>query len=465
MEKTLTAACELTTRKSLFPMTAKELTFTAVESLSTIDGEIKAATDGDRVLLLAKRQVLKTLVEPDEDDCANWSRLLLSAAVAARPFSQKAAEADAEDFLNIFINAYLAKTDRYGHFDARDPATETAYKEPASLGIRYRRIGRYLEITEILPDSPASQSDLVVGDRIAEIDGKRISDLSRIETLNALRGEKGTEVALTLRKDGKTARRVLTRRPVSSSPVTYFIDEKTKLMIIRIASFSERTLPSMRGTMRLAKKEGVTGLIIDLRGNMGGLLKAAVETADYFLPEGLLMIRTEGTEGDQEYYSTKKYKRPVYPLAVLVDARTASSAEYFAGVLQDYRHAVVIGTPTYGKGAVQTVEQVNGDGTLSLTVSRYFLPSGYTPDGYGLFPNICTSGKDMKDVDEPLLVQNDLKPWRTGSERVKRRARGVCRPESRENHPFDEEAAKKILTNPEKYNAALTYFSLDNTAK
>lgn len=459
MEKTLTSACRLTTKKSLFPITAKELTFTAVESLSTIDSRIKAATDGSRVLLLAKEKVLKSLVEPDEDDCANWSRLLLAAAVAARPFSQKAADADAEEFFNIFINSYLANLDRYAHFDGRDPVAETAYKEPSGIGVRYRRIGKYLEITEILPDSPASESDLSVGDRIAEIDGKRIVDLSRVETLNALRGEKGSEAALTLRKDGKTVRRLLVRRPVKASPVSYLVDEDAKLMTIRIAAFSERTFPSLLATMKQAKKEKIAGLLIDLRGNTGGMLKAAVDAANLFLPEGLLMIRTEGTDGEHKFYSTKKSKRPVYPITILVDARTASSAEYFAGILQEYRHAVVVGTPTYGKGVIQTVENINNDGTLTLTVSRYFLPSGFTPDGVGLFPNVCTSGKQLLDIDKPLMTQTDLKPWRSGSQKTQRRARRACPPESRENQPLDEEIAKDVLVDPEEYNALLTQFS------
>ena len=143
MERVLTAACHITTQKSLKPVTARELTETAVKSLSTFDQKITAALDGKRVILFADDKVLKSFSAPDENDCDDWSRLLLAAAVEARPFSPKAQKADAEEFYNIFINAYLGTLDSYAHFEGNDSTELTALKNPASIGIRYRRIGRH----------------------------------------------------------------------------------------------------------------------------------------------------------------------------------------------------------------------------------------------------------------------------------------------------------------------------------
>lgn len=467
MERVLTTACTLTTQKSLKPVTARELTETAVKSLSTFDQKITAALDGKRVILFADDKVLKSFSAPDENDCENWSRLLLAAAVEARPFSPKAQKADAEEFYNIFINAYLGTLDSYAHFEGDDSTELTALKNPASIGIRYRRIGRFLEITAILPDSPASQSDIQIGDRITAIEGKSVPDLSRVQILNALRGEAGTTVSLTIHRDGKTRRELLTRRAVVESPVAYFFDEQSRLMTIKIAAFSKRTVPSLKATLKIAEKQGAKGLIIDLRGNMGGLLKEAVLAADIFLPPDLLMIRTQGRgEADeQEYWSTKKNNRPVYPTAILVDAKTASSAEYFAGVLQDYRHATVIGTPTYGKGVLQSVDSVKNAGELSVTTARYLLPSGYSPDIYGVFPNICTSGLNLVDIDKVPPAQTRLLPWKKGDAAVKSKALRACPRQIRSDNALDDEIAKRILTDSKQYNGALTYFSLDSFLK
>ena len=162
---------------------------------------------------------------------------------------------------------------------------------------------------------------------------------------------------------------------------------------------------------------------------------------------------------------TKKNNRPVYPTAILVDAKTASSAEYFAGVLQDYRHATVIGTPTYGKGVLQSVDPIKNAGELSVTTARYLLPSGYSPDIYGVFPNICTSGLNLVDIDKVPPAQTRLLPWRKGTAAMKNKALRACPRQIRPDNALDDEIAKLFLTDSARYNGALTYFSLDSFLK
>ncbi len=467
MQKTLQEACELITMKSLLPVTASRLAFESVKSLSTIDQKINVMKDGKRVLILADGKILKSFSAPADEDCANWTRLTLAAAVEARPYSQKAQAADAEEFFNIFLNAALGTIDSYSHYVGVDPAELTPLKKPAGIGVSYRRIGKYLEITEILPDSAAAHSDLAVGDRISRIDGKAIADLSRVQVLNLLRGEEGTEIFLTLRKDGKTQQRTLKRTQVSASPVTYFFDEKDNLITIKISAFTEKTVSGLKATLYKAKQLKAAGLIIDLRSNTGGLLKEAVLAADMFLPEDLLMIKTKGRleQTEQQYVSTSKKNRPVYPIVILTDAKTASSAEFFAGVLQEYRHAVIVGTPTYGKGVIQANDPLTGGGRLYLTWAQFYLPSGYSPHTYGLYPNVCTSGKTLLTLDPLPSARTQLKPWRTGTDAFKRKALNACPPQSRKDNPADDEIAQIILKDPDRYERSLTYFSLDTTEK
>ncbi len=467
MQETLQAACDLITTKSLTPVTASQLAFASVKSLSTIDQKINVMKDGKRVLILADGKILKSFSAPADEDCANWTRLTLAAAVAARPYSPKAQKADAEEFFNIFLNAALGTIDSYSHYAGPDPAEPLALKKPAGIGIAYRRIGKYLEITDILPGGSAAHSDLAVGDRISAIDGKEVTELSRIQILNLLRGEDGSEIFLTLRKDGKTQQRTLKRTQVSASPVTYFFDEKDRLMTIRISAFTEKTVSGLKATLYKAKQLKTAGLIIDLRSNTGGLLKEAVLAADLFLPENLLMIKTKGRleQTEQQYTSTPKKNRPVYPIAVLTDSKTASSAEFFAGVLQEYRHAVIVGTPTYGKGVIQANDPLPDGGQIYLTWAQFYLPSGYSPQTYGLYPNICTSGKTLLTLDPPPVAQTQLKPWRTGTYKFKRKALMSCPPQSRKDNPADDEIARELLLDHDRYERSLTYFSLDSAEK
>lgn len=467
MQETLQKACELITTKSLKPVTASELAFESVKSLSTIDQKINVMKDGKRVLILADGKILKSFRSPEDTDCANWTRLMLAAAIEARPFSPKAQQADAEEFFNIFLNASLGIIDSYSHYIGLDPAEPISLKNPASIGISYRRIGKYLEITEIIPDGSASHSDLAVADRISAINGKAVKDLSRIEVLNLLRGEEGSEVFLTLRKDGKTQQRTLKRTKVSASPVTYYFDEKNKIMTIKISGFTAKTVTGLKATLYRAKNLKAAGLIIDLRSNTGGLLKEAVLAADLFLPEDLLMIKTKGriAETEQQYTSTPKENRPVYPIVILTDSKTASSAEFFAGVLQEYRHAVIVGTPTYGKGVIQANDSLPDGGQLYLTWAQFYLPSGYSPQTYGIYPNICSSGITLLTLDKVPAAQTQLKPWRTGTKAFKQKALQFCPPEVRKDNPADDEIAKQLLLDPDRYVRSLSYFSLDSERK
>ncbi len=467
MYETVNAACKVITEKSLKPVSASEFAFAAVKSLSTIDQKITVRMDGKRVLILADNKILKSFSAPTDDDCPNWSRLALAAAVEVRPFSQKAQNADAEEIFNIFINAALGTIDSYSHYTGADPAELEPLKKPASLGISYRRIGRYLEITEIVPGGAASKTDLAIGDRISAINGKAVADLSRIQTLNLLRGEAGTEVFLSLRKDGKAQTRTIIRAPASASPVTYFFDEENKLMMIKISAFTEKTVSGLKATLSQAKNKDAAGLIIDLRGNTGGLLKEAVLSADIFLPENLLIIRTDGRHADtsHQYTATFKENRPVYPIAVLIDGQTASSAEFFAGVLQEYRHAVVIGTPSYGKSVIQANETLPDGGELYLTWAQYYMPGGFSLQGYGIYPNLCTSGKTLLDIDRLPAVVTNMQPWRKGTEQEKQKGLNICPRQSRKDSSLEYEAARLLLSNPKRYESALTYFSLDSLQK
>ena len=489
MFETVGAACKTVTEKSLMPISAREFAFAAVKSLSTIDQKIHVRMDGKRVLILIDGKIMKSFPAPEENDCPNWSRLALTAAVEVRPYSAKAQNADAEEFFNIFINAALGTLDPYSHYDGADPAEPETLAKPAGIGIGYRRVGRYLEITQIVSGGAASRTDLAIGDRIFAINGKRVADLSHIQTLNLLRGEEGTEVLLQLRKDGKITTRTIVRTPAERSPVSFYFDEKDRLMTVKVDAFTEKTVAGLKFTMKEAKTSNAVGLIIDLRGNTGGLLKEAVLAADIFLPPDLLMIQTNGRhpEAQYQYISTKKEFRPVLPIVILIDSRTASGAEYFAGILQFYRHAVLIGTPSYGKGVIQMNETLPDNGELYLTWSQFYFPNRFSPQGMGLYPNLCTSGRTLLNIDELPSLLSNMRTWYGVGKREpeeeqdqeeekseldqaleqvveQNRKKAIeedlakCPRQPRQDDALDPEVARELLMVPEAYQKALTSY-------
>lgn len=450
---TLSHACQITVNRSLTPLTAKQLALQSIEALQTYH-PVKLAIDKNRLMLLSDQRVLKSFLAPNDDDCDNWARLTTAVTTEIWPFSKQLQKIPVPDLLDNFINAYLSKIDAYSHYTPADPVELKELKNPASIGIRYRKIGKYLEITEILPDSPASQSSLAVLDRIKSIDGKEVLNMTSAEIINALRDEEGSSVSLVVRQEGKNNTVVLNRSPVKEAPVSYFYDLKTNIMTIKITSFSSKTENTLRFSLNKARQKKAEGIIIDLRGNMGGLLKQAVLSANIILPPYFQMIKTVGAKDTQSFTSTIKKRKYRYPIVILVDAKTASSAEYFAGVLQEYRHAVIIGTPTYGKGVLQSVDDILNEGKLSVTTAKYQLPSGYSPQKYGIYPNVCTS--IMKNSEEEIATVNRLVNWQKGDEERKKLLLSYCPKQVRKDNSLDDDVAVRILKDPQLYESALS---------
>lgn len=449
----LSKACQITTQKSLTPLTAKQLALQSIEALQAYH-PVKLAIDKDRLMILSDLRILKSFPAPDENDCDNWARITTAVTAETWPLSKQLQKLPIPDLLDNFINSYLSKIDAYSHYTPADPVELKDLKNPASIGIRYRKIGKYLEITEILPDSPAAQSSLSVLDRIKSIDGKEVLNMTSAEIVNALRDEEGTTVSMVVRQDGKNNTITIQRFPVKEAPVSYFYDLKTNLMTIKITSFSSKTENTLRFSLNQARQKKAEGLIIDLRGNMGGLLKQAVLSANILLPPYFQMIKTVSRTDTQSFTSTIKKRKYRFPIVILVDAKTASSAEYFAGVLQEYRHAVVIGTPTYGKGVLQSVDDILNEGKLSVTTANYQLPSGYSPQKYGLYPNVCTS--TMKKSDEDIATVNRIVNWQKGNEERKKLLLSYCPKQIRKDNSLDDDIAVRILKDPKLYESALS---------
>ena len=459
MEKVMTSAYRLIDERSLKPVTSQDLAYESIKSLSTLDKSIGIYKDGKRLSLILNGKILKSWDPPEPHDSANWARLFLASLVLVRPYTEKVRQADSDEILNIVLNATLASIDRYSHYNGPDPAERE--KNPAASGFRFRRIGKYLEITDILPESPAARSVLAVGDRISRIDRKDVATMSRIEILNALQGEANSPVTLDVRKDGKMITVTLTRAVLPSGDITYFFDKDSGILTLKIPAFTEKTHASLLYILNSMDAEKTKSVVVDLRGNTGGLLRAAVLCADLFLPENTPLLTTKGRVKDavQEYGASAKENVPKQPLIILIDGKTASSAEFFAGVLQDTGRAVLIGTPTFGKAKIQTSEKLPNDGEMFFTWAQYYLPSGYTPEAFGVYPNICLSSKNKTQPEK------DLDAVLPKNEEEKGRLDALCPPQSRIGETAEDDLAVRLTEEPALYEKISGKFFLDSNPK
>jgi len=250
----------------------------------------------------------------------------------------------------------------------------------AGLGVEVDLRDGWLIVVAALPGGPAEHAGLQPGDRIIEIAGKQTKGWTNEEASKVLRGKPGTSVTLKIERPGVVTPielRVL-RTTIHQSAVRRASLLGGGVGYIDLKAFSDSTVKELNGAITNLLARGMKTLVLDLRTNPGGLLNQGVRVSDIFLDSGQKIVSMRGrlAEANREYADSAKQRWPKLPLLVLVDGRSASASEIVAGALQDHDRAVIIGTPTYGKGSAQTVISFGPQGGLKITTARWFTPAG-----------------------------------------------------------------------------------------
>jgi carboxyl-terminal processing protease len=298
----------------------------------------------------------------------------------------------------------------------------TVYVEPAAhelesdtLAGEYGGIGALLTIDQeglvhIVPvaGGPAERAGAREGDILTAIDGDPLEAGTSLEEVSAaLRGAAGTEVTLTLESPGSTEepRDVTIVREVIPLPsVTgYLLPDNGAIGVIAVTAFSDRTPDELSGVYRDLLARGADKIILDLRGNSGGLLDSGVDVSRFFLASGIVVTERGRGGSEQIYRATRAGEAASVPLAVLVDSSTASAAEIVAAALQANGRAPLIGTPTYGKGSVQLIFELSDGSSLHVTSARWLTPAGDQLDGVGLSPDIALDPTAAPQGSDPFL--------------------------------------------------------------
>lgn len=244
------------------------------------------------------------------------------------------------------------------------------------------------KIADVIENSPAQEAMLRANDIIYKVDGQSTGTLTLTETVSLIKGEEGTQVVLTIIREGEDdyLEIPVTRRQVESPTVEFEMSDESTAYI-RITEFDDVTVDQFAEALAMAKGSGMKGLIIDLRSNPGGSLNAVVEIAQMLLPEGMIVYTEDKYGRRMEYTCDGKNKLDV-PLVVLVDVNSASASEILAGAVQDYGIGTLVGTTTFGKGIVQQVITMADGSAVKLTISSYFTPNGRNIHGVGIEPDV-----------------------------------------------------------------------------
>ena len=356
--------------------------------------------------------------------------------------------------------------------------TEQTSGNYAGLGIQIDVRDGWITVVAPLPETPAERAGIETGDQIIEVDGKSTEGWKNEQAVKALRGEAGSKIAITIRRGGiaDPIKYRLTRAQIhmrSVPPGTMF---DGGIGFISLNPVSETSAEELRQEIAAMKAKGMKSLIMDLRGNPGGLLDQGVKVADLFLDTRQEIVSTRGRArgSTKEFFDEAKQAWPDLPIVVLVNDGTASAAEIIAGALQDHDRAVVVGAPTFGKGLVQTLFPLGDGVALKLTTARWFTPSGRTIQRIAKSEEDQATQAAMAIVEDTVLGAPDKEStdsalkerpiFRTDAGRIVRGGGGivpdlVIRPDTLTT--AEREFAKALGNGLPQYRDALTTIALE----
>jgi len=448
-----------------------KLALDGLKGLSKLDDQISVRRDGDKVQLVRAGHATAGFDSPAPDAAYDWGVLVASTLDAASLASPKIATAGNEAAYQAVYDALLGDLDPYSRYvnpdRARDDRAQRDGYTGVGIALSQDEKGRPV-IGDVFPDTPAARANLLKGSLIVAVDGVSVEDAKVDEIADLMRGPVGTKVALTVREPrGNTRVATMTREKVIENMVRSEV--RDNVVIVKLLRYNTTAAAAVRNAVTglLRGLNGrARGIVLDLRGNPGGLLDQSVALADLFMDRGEI-ISTRGRNPDsvQRFNAHGEDISNHLPLAVLIDGHSASAAEVTAAALQDSDRAILVGSTSFGKGSVQTVTRLPNDGELFLTWSRIYAPSGYTWHRQGILPTVCTSGSGI-DADAviqafrggqlPRLV-GDLAAERfkaPDDEAALRRIRAAC-PWQVHDADLDLKVAVDLLSDPALYAQAL----------
>lgn len=329
-----------------------------------------------------------------------YEQLDLFGDIFERVRAQYVEEVDSKKLIEAAINGMLTSLDPHSNYMAADDFSDMQVQtrgEFGGLGIEVTQEEGFVKVVSPMDGTPADEAGIEAGDFITHVDGESVSGLSLDQAVDKMRGPVGSEIIVTVvRKDVAEPFDVsIIRDTIKVTAVKSRV--VGNVPVLRITTFNDQTYPGLEAELKKAVEEvggmdKVDGFVIDLRNNPGGLLTQAIKVSDAFLDKGEI-VSTRGRDATEaeRVNATLGDLAEGKPIVVLINGGSASASEIVAGAMQDHHRAIVVGTKSFGKGSVQTVIPLSGDGAMRLTTARYYTPSGRSIQALGVMPDILVN--------------------------------------------------------------------------
>lgn len=374
-----------------------------------------------------------------------YHQLDLFGDVFERIRAQYVSEVNEADLIEAAIKGMMASLDPHSSYlppkDFDDMQVQTR-GEFGGLGIEVTQEEGFVKVVSPIDGTPADAAGVLAGDFITHVDGESLLGMSLDEAVEIMRGPVGSEIIITVVRQGEDEPLEISiiRDTIKLTAVRVRTEGNT--VVARITTFNDQTYINLKSGLEESVKElggmdKVNGFVVDLRNNPGGLLIQAIKVSDAFLETGeIVSTRGRNPEDGDRHNATAGDLTDGKPIVVLINGGSASASEIVAGALKDHRRAVVVGTKSFGKGSVQTIMPVKGEGAMRLTTARYYTPSGRSIQGLGVLPDIIVEQPRRKPEAE-VEVEDD------GKDRPKRRSESDLR-DSISNDSYTEDERRQI---------------------
>jgi carboxyl-terminal processing protease len=355
-----------------------------------------------------------------------YEQLDLFGDIFERIRAQYVEDVDEGDLIEAAINGMLTSLDPHSSYLSPDDAADMRVQtrgEFGGLGIEVTQEEGFVKVVSPIDDTPADEAGIEAGDFITHVDGESVLGLNLDEAVELMRGPVGSEIVITVAREGADEPFDVTivRDTIKLTAVRTRTQGET--VVLRITTFNDQTFPNLESGLAKAVEEAggienVNGFVLDLRNNPGGLLNQAIRVSDAFLEKGeIVSTRGRNPQDGDRFNATPGDLAVGKPVVVLINGGSASASEIVAGALQDHRRAIVIGEKSFGKGSVQTVMPLRGDGAMRLTTARYYTPSGRSIQALGVSPDIVVvqprrdpeAEVAEEDADRPRRSEADLR--------------------------------------------------------
>ena len=349
------------------------------------------------------------LAQDTETKKTIYEQLDLFGDIFERIRSEYVEEVSSKDLIEAAIDGMLTSLDPHSSYLSADDAAKMKVQtrgEFGGLGIEVTQQEGFVKVVSPIDGTPADAAGMEAGDFITHVDGQSLLGLTLDEAVGMMRGPVGSEIIITVVREGEDEPFDVSiiRDTIKLTAVRARTEGDT--VVLRITTFNDQTYPNLvDGLEKQVKEAGgmenINGIVLDLRNNPGGLLNQAIRVTDAFLEKGEIVSTRGRYSRDSERYNAKAGDLANgKPIVVLINGGSASASEIVAGALQDHRRAIVVGTRSFGKGSVQTVMPLRGDGAMRLTTSRYYTPSGRSIQALGVSPNIIVEQPRRKNVEK-----------------------------------------------------------------